>query len=321
MATPPTLIDYTQYIHNRLNNKKFMYVRDIKHTLKHYKQDFKGKKGQLIERLNTFFTNIKNMEKYSHEIIIIQKYIRGYIIRKKLKNNSYYFRHRCINTEDFYTFQSIDDIDDLYFFSYTDKNNFNYFFDIRSFEKLKQGGYINPYNRDPIPQETIEQFNKRIEELSKDKRFNPFEKIILTDEQKYRNYVIEIFQKIDATECIAGGANVNWYLNLDFNQIIKFYKTLEDIWIYRANLTNTQRTLIVPDNDIFNRNTFEYLYKNRKCNKKIKNKLEYFILKNMDKLISSATENSHKATGAYYILIALVEVSVECANSLPWLIQ
>ena len=32
--TTPTLIDYNQYINNR--TKKFIYVRDIKHTLKYY---------------------------------------------------------------------------------------------------------------------------------------------------------------------------------------------------------------------------------------------------------------------------------------------
>jgi hypothetical protein len=320
MTTPPTLIDFTRYVHNRLNNKKILYVRDIKHTLKYYNQDTKGKKKVLIERLDAFFTSIKNMEKYTREIIIIQKYIRGYITRHKFKNKSYYFRHRCNNTEDFYTFQSIDDIEELYFFSYTDKDNFTYFFDIRSFEKLKQGGHTNPYNREHIPQEVMDKFTNRMEIIYKDKNFKPFEKIKLTDEQKYRNYVIEIFQKIDATECIASGTNINWYLNLDFNQTINFYKILEDIWIYRASLTNQQRDLIVPDRNIFNRNEFEYLYKNR-TKKKYKRVMEYFILKNMDKLISSANESSHKATGAYYILIALIDVSIDCANSLPWLIQ
>lgn len=319
MSTSAILIDYNQYINNRL--KKFHYVSDIKYTLKHYNLNTNGKKKELIERLDIFFNSIKNMNKYSKQIIIIQKYIRGYLTRRKLLNKDYYFRYsKCNNKEDFYTFESINDIKELYFFSYTDKDNFTYFFDIRSFEKLKNGSHSNPYNRQPIPSYAIESYNKRLEMVLKNKQFKPFDKPILSDEQKYRNYVIEVFQKIDNTECIAGGTNINWFINLSFSSKINFYKILEDIWIYRANLTNNQKDLIVPDRNIFNRNNYEHLYKN-KNKPKFKKLIEYFILKNMEKLVSSATENCHRVSGAYYILIALVEVSTECANSLPWLIQ
>jgi len=321
MSTPPTLIDYTQHVYKRINTRKFMYVRDIKHTLKHYNQDTKGKKTELIARLDAFFTYIKNMEKYTLEIITIQKYIRGYLTRRKMKNKDYYFRlNRCNNTEDFYTFQSIDDIEPLYFFSYTDKDNFSYFFDIRSFEKLNKGSHANPYNREPIPLEAIEKFNNRMDIVSKDIDFKPFETPKLTDEQTYRNYVIEVFQGIDLTNCIAGGTDISWYLNLDFNQLIRFYEVLEDIWVYRANLTPYQRNLIVPDRNIFDRIEFDYLYK-KKNKARYKKLMKYFILKNMEKLITASNESCHRATGAYYILIALVGTSTSCAHALPWLIQ
>ena len=41
----------------------------------------------------------------------------------------------------------------------------------------------------------------------------------------------------------------------------------------------------------------------------------------MDKLISSSESKIHRSTGCYYVLIGLVEVSPECADQMPWLIQ
>ena len=49
------LITYNDFINKRTNT--FLYVRDIKHSLKHYNLENKGKKPILIERLNTFFKN------------------------------------------------------------------------------------------------------------------------------------------------------------------------------------------------------------------------------------------------------------------------
>ena len=52
-----------------------------------------------------------------------------------------------------------------------------------------------------------------------------------------------------------------------------------------------------------------------------KRKLQNIILDDVDKLISSSESEVHRSTGSYYVLIALVEVSIECANQMPWLIQ
>lgn len=320
MTSSPILIDYTQYINNRIKKTNFLYVRDIKHTLKHYNQNPKGKKTELLERLDNIFTKIKSMEKYNKEIIMIQKMIRGYLVRKNIKNKPYFFRNRCTNTEDFYTFESIDYIDPLYFFSYTDNDKFIYFFDIRSFEKLIKNNHNNPYNRQTIPSSAIQLFNETINIVKNNKEFIPFETPKITDVQKYRNRVVEIFQKIDATDCIAGGTNVEWFLNLKYNNKLRFYTLLEDIWSYRANLSIIQKEQIVPGRNIFNRKEYEILFKNRFKNK-YKILINNFILDNIDKLVSSADENIHRATGAYYILISLVQVSPSCAAALPWLVQ
>ena len=318
MSNDSCLIEYNQYIHNR--NHKFMYVKDIKYTLKYYNLDPKGKKPELLQRLDEYYKKLNSYNKFNNEAITIQKYVKGYLVRKKLNNMDYYFRNRCTNKEDFYTFQSIDKIDPLYFFSYED-NGFNYFFDIRSFEKLLDNKHNNPYNREPIPKKSVEKFYNQLNNIKKSKYFKPFEneEDKLTEEQKYNNYVTKIFQKIDSTNSIAGGTNINWFQNLSIFQLINFYKVLEDIWIHRANLTKQQQDAIVPGRNIFRTSINMFI-----CNKYSKHRLltmKYMILGEMEKLVSSSPEECHRTTGAYYILIALVEASPQCSEAMPWLIQ
>ena len=52
-----------------------------------------------------------------------------------------------------------------------------------------------------------------------------------------------------------------------------------------------------------------------------KRKLQEIILEEIDSLISSSNEETHRSTGCYYVLIAFVETSIECAEALPWLMQ
>ena len=127
--------------------------------------------------------------------------------------------------------------------------------------------------------------------------------------------VIKVFQKIDQLETYAGGTNINWFLNLSKIQLKEYYKVLEDIWNYRSELSSQRKNIIVPDNIMFPM-TVENFYKLNE-----KNKLRKIILKEMDKLVDSAHTREDKILGSYYVLIGLVEVSNEVAESLPWLVQ
>ena len=45
------------------------------------------------------------------------------------------------------------------------------------------------------------------------------------------------------------------------------------------------------------------------------------ILNEMDKLIDSSDKREDKILGSYYVLIGLVEISLEASEALPWLVQ
>ena len=103
------------------------------------------------------------------------------------------------------------------------------------------------------------------------------------------------------------------------NDKIKFdyalTKILEDIWNYRAELTSEKKNIIVPNKTMFEKSvkTIYSIYS--------KTIIQNIILDEIDSLISSAINDNDKITGSYFVLTALVEVSPECSQSLPWLIQ
>ena len=113
----------------------------------------------------------------------------------------------------------------------------------------------------------------------------------------------------------AGGTNTRWFTDLNILQLKMLYKVLEDIWNYRAELSIEKKNEIVPNNDIFKIPVNDVYKLNNK------RKLQYLLLSEMDKLISSANNDEDKITGSYFILTALVEISQQCMEALPWLIQ
>ena len=92
---------------------------------------------------------------------------------------------------------------------------------------------------------------------------------------------------------------------------------LEDIWSYRSNLSIQEKSNIVipsakqPFHD-FNKSL--YFYYN-------KEKLQKYLLQDINILISSGIDNSYSNIGCLYVLTALSSVSYECLNSMSWLQQ
>jgi hypothetical protein len=308
-----TLEDYNN------NVKKFFYLMDIKKSLKTYKladsKLFKEKKKVLQQLLFDYFDNLNKYD--VNKVVLIQRNFKKYLNEVKIKTQGpgILDKSKCSNQEDFYTLDSIDDIEDKYFFSYKTDGHI-YFFDIRSFNKLVGGDCKNPYTREKIPQYAIDMFKKRKKQLKINKIIiNEFEKCKMTKEQLFNADVLNIFQKIDMLNIAAGGTNTCWFTDLNILQLKMLYKVLEDIWNYRAELTLSKKLEIVPSNNMFSRDLNEIYYMNKK------RELQYIILTEMDKLLSSASNIEDKMTGGYFILTSLVEISPTCMEALPWLIQ
>jgi hypothetical protein len=315
-------ITYDLYTLNKINrgSKHFYYINDIKKSLDNYKIHYNknSKKKELEKILFNYFDKLNSYEGELYHIKKIQTLFKNKYNNIKIKTQGIGIINKelCQNKEDFCTFENIYTIDNVFFFSY-EQNNFIYFFDIRSFKKLLENDKLNPYTREPIPNYAIYAYNKRINILKSKKISLNFEDIneSLTKEQQFQNEIVETLQLMDSINVVAGGISYNTYKNLSLIQLKMFYRVLEDIWNYRAELTIEKKKDIVPLNNMFSYYVHEVL------NMKNKNNVEKIILNEIKKLISSSNNNEHRATGCYYVLIALVEISPEFADAMPWLIQ
>tara|TARA_B100000530_G_C15908973_1_gene468542 strand:+ start:628 stop:1704 length:1077 start_codon:yes stop_codon:yes gene_type:complete len=290
----------------------------MKFCLYKYKQNYNGKRKEIIDSFNILKQNIKYYTYNNDKIIILQSLIRGWKTRNinRLKGIGLWNRKICVNDTDFYTFESKNDIEYNYFFSYKDIDNFVYCFDIRSFCLLTNNDNKNPYNRKVIPNYAINNMNKLVTYLANTDRTIDFEKDILNDKQILMQKVIKVFQRIDSFNY---NTNINWFLNLNFYLLKKFYFYLEDIWNWRAQLTAEVKKKIVKYGVIFNHYIYiKSLKQDTNTNRK---KLQELILDDMNKLVFRGETYQDSSLGALYILIALAMVSTECADSMPWLLS
>ena len=291
----PMVLSEVAYNALKIKNK-LIYVEDIKLTLKTHNKTTIGKKAELIRRLDAVFSDNSEYRGPSFDRVV-----------------------DITNTEDFYTFQSIDEISPDYIFTYKSHSGFIYGFDIRSFNKLIENTKFNPYNREDIPQDVVDRMNHRLNQLKALNFDVGIEKDILTPEQTFNAKVLAIFQKMDALNTIAGGTDPRWFMDLSFGKLKILYRVLEDIWNYRAELSQAKKNAIVPNNNIFGHNMENIL--NMLWSSENRRRLQHIILDEINKLVSSANDDGNKSTGCYYVLIAFTEVNPTMAAEMPWLNQ
>lgn len=250
--------------------------------------------------------NVKKVkEETSHirEIIIIQKTFRKWNIYRRNKSN---------NKEDCGTLDNIFTIPIEYYFDYLDRDGFTYAFDLRTLDMIS----INPYNQKPFPND--EKFKKKLESkiqfIKKTERKMKYESPKLTEEQKYDQFLIRVFQKFDM---IGQYTDTSWFDNLSFDDLKKLYRNAFDMFDYRAQLTPEIRKKITKNGVIFSTLINEISL----LRPKHKKYLQLEILKEMEKIVDEGFDKEYKTLGVNLILTALVEVSPNAALALPHLVQ
>ena len=292
-------------------------VKQLKQIAKEYTLKLTGNKSQLISRIYTYLH-------LSKIIIKIQKIIRGNLQRKYVNSHGPGFKNRllCVNNFDFLSMDELTKIENKQFYSFKDDDGFIYGFDILSLYNLinKSNGIVkNPFNQQPLSPIIIDKF-KTLLRLSKLFKIKVLTKLSdITTEVSYEKSVelraLTLFQNIDA---LGNYTNVQWFLTLNKNQLMKYIKELMDIWFYRANISDQmQREICHPNGNPFNRlpepeemDAMDNLNDIRKP-----------ILYVMERLVNSAINNDNKCLGAYYVLSALTLVNNDAATSLHWLYE
>lgn len=305
------ILQFSQY--NDIVNRNYN-VQQLKKICKHYKQKTSGNKKEL----NMTCYNILRLSHYTQKI---QTIFRGHMVRyvNKLKGPAF-FNRDCTNETDFFTLEELKDIPDSQFFSYKDKDGFVYGFDICSLynmifiEKMERK---NPYNRKDFPIHIINNLLS-INKISKILGYklnitidNTIEN--MSQEKKIELKTLELFQKIDELGFIT---NPQWFLNLSRSRLRTYLHELMDIWNYRAQLSQETKRKVEPQrgNPFYNFNIQRILTKE-------KEQIQKKMLQIIEIFITRGETREDQALGVYYVLGALTMVSLNAANSLPWLYE
>jgi hypothetical protein len=306
----PTINTYNELLYNNYN------VNQLKNFAKHYKLKISGNKQQLLSRIYSYLY-------FSFYIIKIQKIFRRMLVKKykMLHGPAVTNRKLCINETDFITMEPINEINFHQFISYKDTDDFVYGFDITSLHNLflkTNDEMRNPYNRRLIPEKIFKDVRTliRISRILKIHINLSLEDDIkkLSTEKTIELKALTLFQTIDS---LGNYSNVNWFLSLNRNQLIKFIRELIDIWNYRAQLPNqTKRNICPPNGDPFRNLSIQYI----NTEENIWN-VKKVLIEVMEKFVNSGIDRDSKALGAYYVLGALTLVSTDAATTLPWLFQ
>lgn len=139
-------INYENHINGNISYFDYSLIQ-LKAAAKSYSLHISGRKHVLIERITYCFKQTKNA-------ILIQTIFRGWICRYiiKLRGPGLNNRTICVNDTDFCTMEPLNEIDNNYFYSFTDNNNFTYGFNICSLiESFRRNNKYNPYNRESFP--------------------------------------------------------------------------------------------------------------------------------------------------------------------------
>lgn len=299
---------------SELQNLEKESKKTLQNTLLHYGLGAKGNKRLLMTRLENYYQNLETYIPYENKIMFLQKQVRIYLQNKnlRLRGPALYNRNLCNNREDFYTFELLEELAENNFFSYQDIDGFIYGFEIQSFFKLLETKGKNPYNRKEIPSHAICNFNNLMNQEKNKKIIRDRKEDKLSETQIFNDRVLTIFQHI---ERLTSSVNLDWFLSLNSNELKKFYRILEDIWNYRAELNQTQKYNIIKDETLFSV-TVNNFYKIKNINN-----LRNIILTEIEKLVFSADLDSDKTLACYYVLTALCEISPEARDSFPWLYQ
>tara|TARA_R110001592_G_scaffold5683_6_gene31200 strand:- start:390 stop:1493 length:1104 start_codon:yes stop_codon:yes gene_type:complete len=303
------ILDYTDYF--KIVEKNYN-VSQLKSMCSYYKLKKSGNKKELIFR-------VYNYLKFSNFAIKIQRVFRGHLIRylDKLKGPGI---EPCVNETDFYTLENLKELDKSQFYSFKDKDNFVYGFDICSLYNMivKEKQKKNPYNRNELPVQKIYTDIKHILKISKiygikinielDNDLSQF-----SQEKQVEMRAINIFQQIDSYGFITDS---KWYLNLDRHHLKRFVRELIDIWQYRAQIPNDTKREINPQHGdpFFTINMNVLLHK---CYEVIRKR----VLDIIEIFVTEGVNVDARSLGTYYVLGALTTVNHDAATSLPWLYE
>jgi len=291
---------------------------ELKKLCTKYKISKGGNKDDLTKRLYEYCKN-------SIAPLKIQKVFRGFLNRKlhKLQGPALKNRKICTNDTDFFTMDDMIEIPTNQFYSYRDKDDFVYGFNIVSLYNLilKEGSKSkNPYNRSEFDSKLIESVSSmiRISKVLKIPIDIELKNEVMDPAKRMELKILELFQTMNS---YGNYANSEWFSDLSRNSNIRFARELVDIWNYRALLTVAKKHEICPPHGTPFLGTpyFTNTANNASLNNLSIETLVKYNVQIIENLVKSAIDVDNKMLGTFYVLSALTLVSQPARDAMPWL--
>lgn len=306
----------TSFNYNILKTEKYRIV-ELKNIAKKYKLKVSGKKSELINRIYDFLSTYKSAQ-------VIQSAFKGYLVRKFMELHgpciTLKMRSKCVNDTDFMTLDSIEELKYNQIFTYKDQKGFYYAFDICSIYNLFkiQNNPFNPYTRDKLNSDILDDIKtlvrySRILKIPINLDLEDSTKDITNPDDLMKIKIEKIFQKMDE---LGNYTNSDWFSMLNRDQLIRYFRELYDIWVYRAQLNiETKREICPPYGNPFSGINIQTLH--------LKNDaiIKQSIIDIMEVMVFSGINDSAKSLGVYYVLASLTLVNQQAAQALPWLYE
>ena len=203
------LKDDILYTINTIDNKK--YNRLLK------KDELFQILSSKINKLNHYTNNVESIKK-------IQSHFKKKYNDKniRLRGQGFIDRKLCNNNEDFFTYETVNEIDDKYFFSYKDDTNIIWFFDIRSINKLIELGQPNPYTMKDFCLYIKWKVRKLIDHLKNNNISIEFVDEIKELKQDKKKLLKQKMTDVSASiERLGYSFNVDWFRTLHIIQLKK----------------------------------------------------------------------------------------------------
>jgi hypothetical protein len=311
----------TPTIHNFEQTKDLNYsVAELKTYLKSHTLFLAGTKQVLHDRLFCYLRAVR-------ATIQLQARFRGHFVRNvfKLFHKYQSLRPTCVNDQDFYSFEPLNEINKFQLICVTEPEGSVYGFDLASIvqykNKLEPGiPLTNPYTRSNLDPSFLKELAK-IEAASKmqiiptvfDLDKSGEEVIQLPYEKKVEMKAISLFQHINS---LGNYSDSSWFMQLSRTRVLRLLQELYDIWNFRLNIRReTKRTICPPAGTPFD------LGINIRTATTSDVELRDIVLSVFENFVYRGVDRDAQCLGSFYVLGALTLVSPVAAEALPWMYQ
>lgn len=249
----------------------------------------------------------------------IQKWWRfktGLLLARE-RTLAFFSRDLCHNDCELATLDSLDTVKRDYFFVIKEAGKF-WGFDIRTLliQYEESGRLLNIYTTQPCDVGTVETFRRRLDLLRRLKRPLAFETAAnLTTKQSWNLRILDVCLRLDM---LGYRIATQWFSDLSLVDHRELYSSLYYLWDRDLNLSEEQKLRIVPDHLAITNKLFKWVpevtYKKTDIDSMRRTNLNI-----IERLISSASQQSDKTLAAMYTVMALTKVSYRCRDAYGWL--